>query len=582
MNSKIFLVLLSYLSITLAATITCKQVKSEICSSCSSDNFQCTTDGSGKIISLLINNQDFSKGIPSKIFSITTLKDLYLNDDKIKTISSKITNLNNLRRLDLRGNQLTTLPKEIGNLSNLKYLKLSNNNITSLHSTIEKNKALISLYLSNCKLKSIPSSIGKLSNLESLLLKRNKLRTIPEEIGNLKNLKELVLDNNCIFELPSNLIEKDYVSYKNNDSIDCLTCENLKESLCSSCSDSDFECKIDKNDKIYHLLINNQDFSDGIPDIIFSITSLKQLYLLNDKIPSVPAEIGNLINLKRIDIRGNEFKTLPDELENLSSLQYLKISNNPLTTVPCVIQNIKSLIYLYMSNCKLETISSEIENLSNLQKLLLGSNELRTIPDLVGNLNNLNELVLSDNCIDNIPETVDTDKVSVTSDNYNVEKCEYTWIQWKKGDPIPSNAVYSEDKKYVVGHTEINGGIHSGYVDVESGILYLSYAGPKQYVSNIEILTIPAGHYYWKEINQEPLYIDGEKEEIVLGGKEALGSYFYGEDLAVIRIKNENVEYFGKMNLENYGAVGFYDEYIVGKYEVLIYTKESMDKVHYC
>ncbi|ORX77341.1 L domain-like protein [Anaeromyces robustus] len=200
------------------------------------------------------------------------------------------------------------------------------------------------------------------------------------------------LDNNCINELPSKLIGKKYVSLENNNASYCYSCERLKEQICSSCNDDDFECAINSKGQIYHLKINNQDFSNGIPDIIFELTYIKELYLLNDKISSISEKTGNISNLKRLDIRGNNINTLPDNIGNLNKLKYL-----------------------YLNNCKLNSIPKEIDNLTNLQKLI--------IPDEIGNLKNLNELMLDNNCLESIPNTIDTDKVSVSYEQNSISYC---------------------------------------------------------------------------------------------------------------------------------------------------------------
>ncbi|ORX83717.1 L domain-like protein [Anaeromyces robustus] len=202
MDLKILLVILSYISITFAETYTCDEVRKNICSSCSDDDYQCKTDSKGNIYSLLINNQDFSDGIPDSIFNITSLTDLYLVNDKITTISKKIHFLKNLKRFDIRTNELTTLPHEIRKLKNLKYLKLSHNNITSVPTSIKYLKSLTTLYLNSCKLTSFPNEILHLTKLQTLLLGSNKLRSIPSDIENLKDLSELKLNNNLLKSLP--------------------------------------------------------------------------------------------------------------------------------------------------------------------------------------------------------------------------------------------------------------------------------------------------------------------------------------------------------------------------------------------
>ncbi|ORX77338.1 L domain-like protein [Anaeromyces robustus] len=307
MNLKILLVFLSYISITFAASLSCKQVKKKVCSSCSNDNYQCKTDTNGNIYSLLINNQNFSNGIPDIIFTITSLKDF-----KITSIPSKIENLKKLRRLDLRVNKLTELPKEIGKLSNLKYLKLSNNDIVSLPSSIGNLKSLIKLYFTNCKLTSIPSSIK-----------------------NLVNLEELVLDDNCIEELPSELIGKSYVSFKNNNGNRCNnSCSKLKNKICSTCKTDDFECKANENGDIYHLKIKNNDFSEAIPDDIFDLTSLEYLSLESNQISFISGKITNLENLNELNLINNQLRFLPYNIGSISNLKILSLDNNCIEHLP--------------------------------------------------------------------------------------------------------------------------------------------------------------------------------------------------------------------------------------------------------
>ena len=47
----------------------------------------------------------------------------------------------------------------------------------------------------------------------------------------------------------------------------------------------------------------------------------------NNKLSSLPAEIGNLINLKALDLTGNKLISLPAEIGNLINLQILNLFN---------------------------------------------------------------------------------------------------------------------------------------------------------------------------------------------------------------------------------------------------------------
>ncbi|ORX83716.1 L domain-like protein [Anaeromyces robustus] len=196
-------------------------------------------------------------------------------------------------------------------------------------------------------------------------------------------------------------------------------CEELKKHICSSCNNENYQCTINKNGEIDKLQVNNQVFSSGIPNIIFKITSITSLYLLNDTISILPDNIGNLKNLKRLDIRNNKLKTIPSSIKNLSKLEYLNLSNNPITKLPEEIGDLTELRLIYLNNCKLEQLFSSITKLSNLQELEIKNNKLKSIPKELGNLKNLKRLDLNNNSNDEILETPnEKDFISFKNKNY--------------------------------------------------------------------------------------------------------------------------------------------------------------------
>ena len=96
------------------------------------------------------------------------------------------------------------------------------------------------------------------------------------------------------------------------------------------------------------------------------LTNLKELYLYNHRLTSLPAEIGNLTNLQSLWLHYNQLTSLPAEIGHLTNLKMLSLWYNSLTSLP-----------------------AEIGNLTNLQKLYLGNNQLTSLPAEIGNLTNL-------------------------------------------------------------------------------------------------------------------------------------------------------------------------------------------------
>ncbi|ORX71036.1 L domain-like protein [Anaeromyces robustus] len=113
-----------------------------------------------------------------------------------------------------------------------------------------------------------------------------------------------------------------------------LTCNKVKKQICSSCDNDNFQCKADKNGNIY------------------------SLYLVNDKITSIPQKIVNLKNLRRLDLRTNKLTTIPNDIGKLSNLKYLKLSNNDIDSIPSSIGNLKELI-----SFGIEVLTGYYENL---------------------------------------------------------------------------------------------------------------------------------------------------------------------------------------------------------------------------
>ena len=160
-----------------------------------------TTDRSGRVTSLGINNNRLSGEIPPQLGhlinlrhlslpgnrlsgslpmefgQLTKLNNLYLNGNRLSgAIPPTLGNLPELARIDFDVNQFTgQIPPELGSLSKLQFLRLSQNRLTG----------------------PISPELGNLSNLGYLSLRNNLLiGAIPAELGNLVNLGTLELGSN--------------------------------------------------------------------------------------------------------------------------------------------------------------------------------------------------------------------------------------------------------------------------------------------------------------------------------------------------------------------------------------------------
>ena len=61
---------------------------------------------------------------------------------------------------------------------------------------------------------------------------------------------------------------------------------------------------------------------------------LQTLYLYNNQLESIPAEIGKLINLQILYVHNNQLERIPVEICRLINLQRLDLQNNQLESIP--------------------------------------------------------------------------------------------------------------------------------------------------------------------------------------------------------------------------------------------------------
>ncbi len=184
----------------------------------------------------------------------------------------------------------------------------------------------------------------------------------------------------------------------------------------------------------------------SIPECIFLLRSLRLLYLVGNRITSVPAEIGNLSELQKLDLwknrlaaraippsigklkklkklylngteskagpgtsndeNGNEVKELPAEIGELESLELLSIAHNALESLPSTIGQLVKLQTLYVQGNQLPSLPESIGRLESLQTFDVSGNRLISLPESIGELISLQALIAGRNSLETIPASV--------------------------------------------------------------------------------------------------------------------------------------------------------------------------------
>lgn len=96
-----------------------------------------------------------------------------------------------------------------------------------------------------------------------------------------------------------------------------------------------------------------------IPPVIGELR-LRKLRLQNNRIDSLPDEIGLILSMHHLILQSNELVYIPDSFGNLSHLDHLDIGGNKLTELPESIINLKNLEFLTLVHNQLTSVSTPV------------------------------------------------------------------------------------------------------------------------------------------------------------------------------------------------------------------------------
>ncbi|KAM7181315.1 leucine-rich repeat and calponin homology domain-containing protein 1 isoform 6-T10 [Macrochelys suwanniensis] len=197
-------------------------------------------------------------------------------------------------------------------------------------------------YLSKNRLTEVPMELCHFVSLETLNLYHNCIKIIPDAIVNLQMLTYLNLSRNQLSSLPA-----------------CLCGLPLK------------------------VLIASNNKLGSLPEEIGQLKQLMELDVSCNEITALPQQIGQLKSLRELNIRRNYLKVLPQELvalplvkfdfscnkvlvipicfRKMVQLQVLLLENNPLQSPPaqiCIKGKVHIFKYLSVQACQIKTADS--------------------------------------------------------------------------------------------------------------------------------------------------------------------------------------------------------------------------------
>lgn len=244
---------------------------------------------------------------------------------------------NALTSLCLRGNQIQNL--DFSGMPLLQIIDLQANSILELHESIGSLRRLRVLLLADNQLNHLPDAIIDCTCLQELVLNNNHLVELPEDFGRLTSLRRLIVSENRIFHFPVSVsclhsLEVFDVSKNRLSKLPDLAGLLALTSLVATENGITELPRLPVNGRLATVQLGyNRLDSIVMENIMGCHLSLSELHLNNNKISSVPREIGMLSQVKVLDISNNEITELPASLGYLIHLHRIVLDGNPIRSI---------------------------------------------------------------------------------------------------------------------------------------------------------------------------------------------------------------------------------------------------------
>jgi len=353
----------------------------------------------------LTNNQ--IRELPSTMDGLTHLELLYLRHNRLTRLPT-LTNCINLKELHLGNNKISSVTgDDLEGIQGVKILELRENSIPNLPTEVIKLQVLERLDLTNNCLSNLPPSMGLLPHLKSVQLEGNPMKSIRRDImargtvGLLKYLRSRMEEDEIAelaksgagnvspVPLSSSPPVPDVFSMKTNQSLN-LSMKGLTE-LPTEAVQNALEAKVQSIDLSKNQLVS---FPANLEEVM---PQLYEVNIASNKIPQLPGFIaGDLIQF--LDLSNNKLSSLPDEMGGMKHLREIILSVNQFETIPSCLFSCAKLETILIANNKVASIEVErLKELPNLAILDLQNNAIQTVPPQLGNVTQLRQLKLEGN-----------------------------------------------------------------------------------------------------------------------------------------------------------------------------------------
>uniref|UniRef100_A0A182KE16 Ig-like domain-containing protein n=1 Tax=Anopheles christyi TaxID=43041 RepID=A0A182KE16_9DIPT len=304
--------------------------------------------------------------LPRNSFAgLGNLTELHLAHNRLYVVPFQVfKELRALEVLDLSSNMLVSFLDNFFLLNKqLRVLRLNGNIIEK----ISKNalyglRRLQSLDLSSNKLVFIDrNAFDTLDALRYLNVNQNQIYILPSTVFSaLRSLRSLDLSNNLMRSLPNSIFAGQHSLVRLH--LDATNLETLSNWV--SRNNHTVNKEILRNLR-YLSIRNNTRLKEIEPCVFRNVPNLETLLLSNNRLTSLPKEIGELHRLRYLDVGSNDIMYIPEQIRTLHELQYANFLDND-----------------YGCDCHMHWILSwidELQAVNNTQKIydLLRLSELK-------------------------------------------------------------------------------------------------------------------------------------------------------------------------------------------------------------
>ncbi|XP_032091027.1 leucine-rich repeat and calponin homology domain-containing protein 4 isoform X2 [Thamnophis elegans] len=209
---------------------------------------------------------------------------------------------------------------------------------------LEEAVASGSLSLAGRRLRHFPGGAARrwdLSDTTQADLSRNRFAEVPEDACHLMSLEGLSLYHNCLRSLPPAMAN-----------LQALTHLNVSRNQISALP----ACLCHLPLKV--LIASNNKLS-SLPEDIGSLGSLRQLDVSSNELRSLPGSMGGLERLRDLNVRRNQITVLPEELGELPLVR-LDFSCNLVTRLPVCFRHLRHLQCLLLENNPLQSPPAQV------------------------------------------------------------------------------------------------------------------------------------------------------------------------------------------------------------------------------